>query len=890
MAGITQQVPNYIFGISEQPDELKVPGQVSNLINGLPDVTRGLQKRPGSQYVNTLYANADAKWFHIYRDEVEQYIGQVTKTGGVRVWNAKTGSQLNVSGNESAYLSFTDSEDIQVLSINDYTFISNRKKTVSMSSKKSPAKVNQAFISLKQIKPGTQYALDVSTPGSGISHSYQRATNVEISSTGFDRYNGGEGDCRFAGRQLFEIDRVSESKRNLWVEIDSRCVAYQASETQFNDSYTISTTLKFGGEYIVAGDLFTVSMPSAVGSLYTIVIMSSEYAYAKANLAFVRPTPTPFEGLGGSADSILAGITTPLQAAGFTVKTIGSGIYITHSNPFVVTAPDDTLMSIIQNSGEDVSDLPSSCKDGYIVKVANSGDEEDDYYVKFIGDNGDGPGVWEECVAPDISVEFNDSTMPVQLVRVGGVSFNLEKTEWEERLVGDNNTNQKPTFVGKKINKMVFFRNRLGILADENIILSRPGDFFNFWNKTATAVVPIDPIDLSCSSQSPSILYDSLELNAGLVLFAENQQFLMTTDSDIFSPKTAKINALSSYNFNTRTRPVSLGTTIGFLNNGGNYTRMFEMANVNRNAEPTVIEQSKLVSKLIPLDYELIAESKENNFLALAKKTSKHIWVYKYFNTGEKRIQSAWVNWTLTGNVLYHCLMNDIYYAVVKFDNGDINLQSIDIRPTDGELFFSERIYMDNMDDVPSSALTYDINTLTTSFSKPSGFPSNTDLSVFTLEDGNNQGRFEEVTVESNTITIAGDWTDTGLTLGYLYGMLVRFPTIYPQTKAGDSVRSDVRSSLTIHRVKLNLEAAGVYESTLSRKGKPDYVQLYECREQDGYKANAVAFTRSKDQTIPVYERNTNVSLTLTSSHPSPCTLISMNWEGDYNPRYYKSV
>ena len=53
MAGITQQVPNYIFGISEQPDELKVPGQVTDLKNGLPDVTRGLQKRPGSQYVNT---------------------------------------------------------------------------------------------------------------------------------------------------------------------------------------------------------------------------------------------------------------------------------------------------------------------------------------------------------------------------------------------------------------------------------------------------------------------------------------------------------------------------------------------------------------------------------------------------------------------------------------------------------------------------------------------------------------------------------------------------------------------------------------------------------------------------------------------------------------------
>ena len=42
--------------------------------------------------------------------------------------------------------------------------------------------------------------------------------------------------------------------------------------------------------------------------------------------------------------------------------------------------------------------------------------------------------------------------------------------------------------------------------------------------------------------------------------------------------------------------------------------------------------------------------------------------------------------------------------------------------------------------------------------------------------------------------------------------------------------------------------------------------------------------------TIPVYERNTNLSFHLKSSHPSPATLHSMTWEGDYNSRYYRRV
>ena len=49
MAGITQTVPNYVGGISEQADQLKTPGQVKSILNGIPDLTYGLYKRPGTK-------------------------------------------------------------------------------------------------------------------------------------------------------------------------------------------------------------------------------------------------------------------------------------------------------------------------------------------------------------------------------------------------------------------------------------------------------------------------------------------------------------------------------------------------------------------------------------------------------------------------------------------------------------------------------------------------------------------------------------------------------------------------------------------------------------------------------------------------------------------------
>ena len=38
MAGITQTIPSYTGGISEQPDQLKFPGQVKSVQNAIPDI------------------------------------------------------------------------------------------------------------------------------------------------------------------------------------------------------------------------------------------------------------------------------------------------------------------------------------------------------------------------------------------------------------------------------------------------------------------------------------------------------------------------------------------------------------------------------------------------------------------------------------------------------------------------------------------------------------------------------------------------------------------------------------------------------------------------------------------------------------------------------------
>ena len=58
----------------------------------------------------------------------------------------------------------------------------------------------------------------------------------------------------------------------------------------------------------------------------------------------------------------------------------------------------------------------------------------------------------------------------------------------------------------------------------------------------------------------------------------------------------------------------------------------------------------------------------------------------------------------------------------------------------------------------------------------------------------------------------------------------------------------------------------------------------------DEYEVSDAPYVEEHIQTIPVYEKNTNVDITLKSSHPAPATLRALAWEGDYSPRFYKRV
>ena len=395
----------------------------------------------------------------------------------------------------------------------------------------------------------------------------------------------------------------------------------------------------------------------------------------------------------------------------------------------------------------------------------------------------------------------------------------------------------------------------------------------------------------------PSELFDGIEVNTGLVVFSTNQQFLLAADDTVFNPDTAKLRSISTFNYNETISPLSLGTTIGYVDNSGKFSRFNEMANITREGEPSIVEVTKVVPTLLPKDIDLLTNSRENSIILFGKTGSDEVLGYKYFQVSDKRQQAAWFKWKLNNPLTYHFIINDEYF----FLDSDYYLQSIKLVQTDTDPSTTIDnvdflLHVDNFTTV--SGGNFNSATNLTTFSGVSWLNTVTtpNHELVVIDEGgtpaptDGQGRYAKCTVSGTSFTVPGNWQGVTLTIGYLYPYEVKFPTFYATRREGNNSRADVNSSLVLHRLKLHFGKIGLYETTLERVGKNDYTEVYESPIMDIYKASRAPYLEEYIQTVPVYEKNTNVDVILRSSHPAPATLRALSWEGDYSPKYYKRV
>jgi len=901
MAAVNQRIQNFLGGVSQQPDFIKFPGQLRKCDNAYPDVTFGLSKRAPGEFVDELEgASADGQWFEIIRDSDEKFIGQITDTD-IKVWDLETGAAQTVSGTMTYLADATQPYGLQT--IGDYTLITNPQKTVGTTGTTDTFNDNYAFVSINTVAYNAEYVVAIDGSDLTATTKYRAgALSVVKDGTTSSSWNDSDGKPKRAGKQeVFDAD--SGIKFTVLVNGTSYVNSYNSdSEADYNAQYNAEVVLQDPGFDVTDGETHSVDV-AGITYIVTVDSVESYETYADSGVGFHQTPKNPDKGTL-SINTILGGLKSSIESnyTDVTCEIIGDGIFITSTSSFTIEVRGGTVnnsLEVIQESVPNVSKLPQQCKDGYIAKVSNTEDSEaDDYFVKFVADNGTvGTGSWEETVAPGITAGLDPDTMPHALVnnRDGTFSFRtLDQSSdpdnyWIDRQAGDLTSNPDPTFVGKGIKDIFFYRNRLGFIAGENVILSQPADYFNFFIVSAITTSDADPIDIAASDIKPAFLNHVLPIQKGLVLFSESAQFMLFTDSDRFSSNTAQLKKLSSYECSPTVRPIDMGTSVMFSTGSAAHTRVFEMVIQDETVPPKVLEQTRVIPELIPNDIDHSSNSSQTGLVTYGKAGDEQIYFYKYYDTGTERQQSAWYTWTLTGEFVHSTYTAGNQFIVTN-QNGNYVLnrhEMVTDTITDNSYQVGTgsigRRFEATLDNMTMASATYDSETEISTVTLPYTYDDSTDMvAVFLSGDDAGVVRVPD-SVSGTTATFNDiDLTTGNVAIGYKYITELELPHFY---YAIDRGKYDIDGELRINRINFELGISGPMEFHLESPQIDDYIQYESGMEVDLASFNETPTAPYKSVKVPIYRKNEKYTLTVKIPDPFTATLVSASWDGRYDTK-----
>lgn len=428
------------------------------------------------------------------------------------------------------------------------------------------------------------------------------------------------------------------------------------------------------------------------------------------------------------ASRLTARLTTVL-GTNWTVTRRDNAIWIKPNNgaDFKISVTDDNggkNMSCIKDEVASFSDLPSVAPNEFTVKVRGSPQEQsDDFWVQFSAFKQDtfGPGLWAECIAPNARYEIDASTMPHQLVRkqdtdgsitgtVNAIYFEFSAVRWGYRLCGGGEI-PSPSFLGKRINDIFLHRNRLGFLAQSQVVMSQSGNVFNFWRQTATALLDDDPIDISVAHQRAVNFSHAKNFNDELILFSDHTQFTLK-GGEILSPKTVSVTVVSEYASHIDCVPVNAESMIYFPFDNGSFTCLREYyvdGQTQKKEAKTVTEHcpryitgSSLRMTVSPTDDLLFLTTDANR---------NRLWVYKWFWNGNEKVQSSWSMWEFSEDqtVLAAGFLGDTLYIISTQPDGTF-LDSMGLDPGATDDYCSWQTHLDRRvnERTPGVIVSYD--------------------------------------------------------------------------------------------------------------------------------------------------------------------------------------
>ena len=628
------------------------------------------------------------------------------------------------------------------------------------------------------------------------------------------------------------------------------------------------------------------------------------------------------------ASDLQAGLNSGLT--GFTIARNGPVIHIKKNDGsnFSIDGNDtqgNTQLTVVKDSVQRFTDLPTVSPNGYVVEI--KGDEStnfDNYYVKFVTNNGGAfeEGQWEESVEAGIPFKFNYDTMPHVLIRqadgnfrfarvdgdtytISGTTYTLPK--WGERTVGDLDSAPNPSFIDGKINNVFFFRNRLGFLTDDNVVLTRVSEFFNFFPETVLSVIDSDPIDVGASHTKVAILKHAVTMGEQLVLFSDQTQFVLTSSSDALTPKTANVVVATEFESSDQAQPVGSGSSIYYLTKKGNFAGVREYITQENVAIKDASNITVHVPRLIPSNiFKLAVSTNEDVLVLLGTDNPNKLYINRWlYGDGFKKVLNSWSTFTFNSakSIKNIDFVGTDLFMVVEEANGT-TLEKIpfeaEFREPNSEFEFhldhkvteattGVSISYNSGTDVTTFTLPYRLNA---SMSVVGRYLANGETSTFVDTQGNTKtlkpGQVVQTTNTTNgstsTITANGDFRNSKVIIGESYLMHYRFSQ--QRLTEGSNAGEMISGRLQLHHFYIKFEDTGFFRVEVTPENRDTSTHKFTGRFL-GSSSAAIGQINLETGTfrVPIMSRADRVDIDVKNDTFLPTQLSSAEYEAMFHMR-----
>lgn len=762
--------------------------------------------------------------------------------------------------------------------------------------------------------------------GMGATTAHNREVEVTLDYTGGGEYvygfgmlgrNNGEPDVSYVNTAGFKALTVSDYtfilNSSKLVKLDGALTTPAQADWPIhinvdigNYDTTYTATLEFSTDPDTESTVLTVDDYAGTGTSKVESIRTWDIA---ENLLTGRSGTSSMDS-GPPLDTITA-ITVEREDSTIRMKATGSGGTIDTVRLSDSLGSDG--MSLLWNEIDDLQVLPKTCTNGFVVKVNGPlTGADDDYWLRFHTDqdvaNKFDTGRWEESGEPGLISGYAESTMPHQLVRMiddmagtitgipYGIFFEFGPTDWTERIIGDADTNPMPTFVGKTISDIFFYRGRLGFLSDENIILSEVNQYFNFFRTTIINLLDGDPIDVNASSTSVSVLNAAVPFEKNLVLFADQAQFLLEGKPTL-TPKTASITKLTAFDAFQVVEPQAVGQGILFGYQDGGFSGVREL--FRESQSESNFDAHKLTSH-VPHYLEgtitvMAASSLVDVAAFLTDADTSVLYVYKWTDSGRDRVQVSWSQYQFDSDADIRSVnwIEETLYITIQYSDGVyIEKMVFDNNPVDPFAGFKMRLDRRITED--DCVVAYQAGTDTTRYTLPYDLVDVTNLRAVTRATAGttfDTPGFDYVLVTTDITTpgahyfeVAGNTLTVPLWIGLVFNTEFTFSKLNLRSQITPTAQhTDLTSVYRVLYGNLSFSKSGYFEVDVT-----PYLGSTDTTVFKGYSLGEPGFILGEPSVIesgvfrfPILSKNKGLVITVRSNSHLPCSFLAAEWEAN---------